>query len=180
MPYSANCSERLRPVFQSHTCPASTKMSTSGPAPFRASRTKAMSLASLCPIGPQPNLMAVNPSSAKRRPVRGLLRRVAEENGAIGAKFGLIGATEQFVGRAAARFAGNVPQREVDASHGVCAHADATVVVAASIMRAPHTSMASGSRPSSALARPLLIWWESGASTTALTTVGAESTSPSR
>ena len=59
----------------------------------------------------------------------GLLRRVAEEDGAIRTEFGLIEAAEQFVGWAIARFTGKVPKCEVDASHGVRAYADATVVV---------------------------------------------------
>jgi hypothetical protein len=41
----------------------------------------------------------------------------------------LIGAAEQFVGRAIARLARNVPQREVDAGHGMRTHADTAVVI---------------------------------------------------
>ena len=105
-------------------------MSTSGPAPFLASRTKAISFAFALPHWSPAELDGCEPFTSKAAgQFAGLLRRVAEEDGAIRAEFGLIGTAEQFVGRAIARFTGNVPQREIDAGHGVRAHADATVVV---------------------------------------------------
>ena len=45
-------------------------------------------------------------------------------------------------------------------------------------MRAAQSTRSRGLAPLRALARPLASWWESGASTIAFMTVGAESTSP--
>ena len=57
---------RWMAVLASQTRPASMRRSPSSPRPLRASRTRAMSVFSSCPMGSQPNLTAVKPRSRKR------------------------------------------------------------------------------------------------------------------
>jgi hypothetical protein len=61
--------------------------------------------------------------------VVGLCRRVAEEHARIGAHAGLEGAAEQLIDGLVRGLAGDVPERHVDARHGVGAQARAAVEV---------------------------------------------------
>ena len=73
-----------------------------------------MSLASLCPMGPQPNFAAVKPPVGQaHRQLVGRRGRVLEQHRGVGAHLPLLGA-KQAVDRLTVRLARDVPEGDVD------------------------------------------------------------------